>query len=78
MSFNFSRLSTEESEIQSKKKKQYFNKNYSAITTSRTRQVICYNTEILPVTLVRFEVRSSSSLSNGELVARGLLTAVLT
>ncbi len=28
---------------------------------------------VSPVVLVRFEVRSSSSLTNGELVARGLL-----
>lgn len=32
----------------------------------------------LPVILVRWEARSSSSLAKGELVAWGLLTAVLT
>lgn len=32
----------------------------------------------LPVVLVRFKIRSSSSLTNGELVARGLVTAVFT
>lgn len=36
------------------------------------------NTMSLPVILVRWEARSSSSLAKGELVAWGLLTAVLT
>ena len=32
----------------------------------------------LPGVIARLEIRSSSSLTNGELVARGLVTAVLT
>ena len=37
-----------------------------------------YTIAALPVILVRFEIRSSSSLTKGELVARGLVTVVFT
>lgn len=76
MSFNFSRLSTDKSAIQRKTGFEWLNFSSTTVNTSATQQIPSFLH--LPVVLVRFKIRSSSSLTNGELVARGLVTAVFT